>query len=273
MANYGLQPPEAGAWIGERASSMKIEGARVIVTGGASGIGRGLCERFASMGAAHVVVADLDAEAAETVAGQIDGTAISCDVSNDSSVKSLVEASVETMGGIDLFCANAGIGKGGGLDTSDELWDLSWRVNVMGPVIAARHVVPHLLANGGGGFFITASAVALITGPVSFNYATTKHAALGVGEWLAINHGPEIAVNVLCPTIVDTPMAVDFGPVPMPPLSVEEVVDHAVAGIEAGTFLICPTPSSLDMFRNKAQDYEGFLEAMQARVGRRQEGG
>lgn len=245
---------------------MEIQGKNIVVTGGASGIGRGLCERFASHRAAHVVVADLDLAGAEAVATSIGGTARHCDVGDEVSVEALVTDTIDQLGTIDIFCANAGIGSGGGLDASDALWDLSWKVNVLGPVLAARHAIPHMEAAGGGSFVITASSAGLTTGPVSFNYAVTKHAAVGVAEWLAINHGPTIAVSAICPTIVDTPMAVEFGSTIVQPMSVDEVVDAAVDGISDGRFLITPAPVALDMLRAKAQDYDGFLAQMQQRV-------
>ena len=135
-----------------------------------------------------MVVADLDLVAAEAVATQIGGTAIACDVGNDDAVRALVATAIDTMGHVDLFCANAGVGSGGGLDTGDEAWELSFQVNVMGVVRAARAVIPHMTERGGGNFLVTASAAGLFTGPVSFNYATSKHAAIGVAESLAIHH-------------------------------------------------------------------------------------
>lgn len=251
---------------------MNIAGKNVVVTGGASGIGRGLCERFAAEGAAHVVVVDLDADGAAEVAAGIGGSSHACDVADDAAMRLVIEQTIADLGRIDLFCANAGIGAGAGLDASDELWDLSWRVNVMGPVIAARHVIPHMEAHGGGAFVITASSAGLTTGPVSFNYAATKHAAVGVAEWLAINHGPAIAVSAICPTIVDTPMAAEFGKVLVEPMTVETVVDSAIAGIVAGDFLIAPAPVAIDMLRAKAENYDGFLTQVQQRVAAMRQG-
>lgn len=244
---------------------MDIEGKNIVVTGGASGIGRGLCHRFAALGAA-VVVADLDEPGARSVAAEIDGRARRCDVTDDASVKRLVDESIDEAGHIDIFCANAGVGAGAGLDAADELWDLSWQVNVLGPVHAARHVIPHMTRRGGGAFVVTASSAGLTTGPTSFNYATSKHAALGVAEWLAINHGPTIAVSAICPTIVDTPMAVEFGTTMVEPMSVDVVVDAAIEGITEGRFLITPAPIALDMFRAKARDYDAFIAQMQQRI-------
>ena len=244
---------------------MSIEGSTVVITGGASGIGKGMGERFAAMGA-NVVIADLNLDGANEVAASIGGTAREFDVSSDASVASLVNDTIADTGRIDYFFANAGVGVGGDITASDELWDLSLKVNVMGPVIAARHVVPHMQSNGGGTFVVTASAAGLTTGPVSFNYAVSKHAAVGVAEWLAINHGPTVKVHAICPTIVDTPMAPDFGEVMFQPLSVAEVVDSVVAGLDAGTFIIAPNEQPMAMFLAKAHDYDGFLSNLQHRV-------
>lgn len=245
---------------------MTIEGATVVITGGASGIGKGMAGRFAAMGAAHVVVADLNLDGAQEVADAIDGTAHACDVTADASVAALVETTISDFGRIDYFFANAGVGAGGDVTASDELWEMAWKVNVMGPAIAARHVVPHMEAQGGGTFVVTASAAGLNTGPVSFNYAVSKHGAIGVAEWLAINHGPTVKVQAICPTIVDTPMASEFGEVMFQALSVDDVVDSVVAGLEAGTFIIAPNDQPMAMFQAKANDWDGFLGKLQQRV-------
>ena len=244
---------------------MEIDGSNIVVTGGASGIGQGMCERFASLGG-NVVVSDLNSDGAQAVADAIGGAAVACDVADQDSVSALVESAVDALGHIDLFCANAGVGVGGRLDTPLEHWDLNMAVNVMGPVHAARAVIPHMAERGGGSFMVTASGAGLITGPVSFNYAVSKHAAVGVAEWLAINHGPQIKVSCLCPTIVDTPMIDHFGPGMVEPLTVEEVVDAVVDGLAAETFLILPSPQPLGMFRMKAQDYDGFIAGIQQRL-------
>lgn len=245
---------------------MTIEGMNIIVTGGASGIGKGMCERFVSLGAANVVVADLNLEGAAAVATAIGGVGRQCDVTSDSSVAELVADTIADVGHIDMFFANAGIGAGGGIEASDDLWELSWRVNVMGPAIAARHVVPHMEQRGGGTFVVTASAAGLNTGPVSFNYAVSKHGAIGVAEWLAINHGPKITVQAICPTVVDTPMASEFGDVLFQALSVDDVVDCVIAGLDAGTFIIAPNEQPMAMFQAKANDWDGFLGNLQERV-------
>ena len=243
---------------------MDIAGKNVVVTGGASGIGKGMCERFASMGA-NVVVSDVNDTGAAAVAEQIGGTAIACDVTDAGSVEALVAGAIQTMGHIDLFFANAGVGAGGGIDTDDRMWELSMSINAMGPAYAARAVVPHL-AERNGAFIITASVAGLVTGPVSFNYAVSKHAAVGVAEWLAINHGHEIHVAAICPTVVDTPMIGEFGGALMQPLRVDDVVDAVVAGLEEETFLILPGEGGDQMLKAKLNDYDGFLANLNQRI-------
>lgn len=250
---------------------MRIEGSTAVVTGGASGIGAGLARRLAAAGAAHVVVADLDLGGAAAVADEIGGSAVEVDAGSEESVRRLVTEAIELAGHVDLFCANAGVGAGGGLDVGLDAWELSWRVNVLGPVLAAREVVPHMEARGGGTFMVTASAAGLITGPTSFNYAVSKHAAVGVAEWLALNH-PQIDVVCLCPTAVDTPMLVEFDSLEVP-LSVDDVVEAAVDGLVDGRFLVVPNDQPLELLRAKAADYDAFVAALGDRIAALHAGG
>ena len=159
---------------------MELEGRAAVVTGGASGIGRALALRFAQEGARAVVVADLDAERAGAVAAEIgDGAlGLACDVSDHVQVAELIDAAREHAGGIDVFCANAGIGTGLGLDAPDEAWDAIMGVNVMAHVYAARQLVPYWLEHGEGYFVSTASAAGLLTQIGDAPYSVTKHAAV-----------------------------------------------------------------------------------------------
>src|SRR3989440_3558811 len=150
---------------------MELAGKVAVVTGGATGIGRALCRRFAAEGAS-VVVADVDAPGAATVAKEIGGLAVPGDMSVEADVAALVDATLLTFDRIDVFCANAGVLWGVrpddpaeviGADAPDEAWDRIWRVNVLAHVYAARAVVPRMLDQGGGHIVITASAARLLT--------------------------------------------------------------------------------------------------------------
>src|SRR5215510_5151191 len=102
---------------------MNLQEKVIVVTGGANGIGRALCRRFAAEGARGIVVADIDLERAASVAREINGIAIKTDVSKESDITRLVEQTIETLGRIDLFCSNAGIfGAMGGAEVANEDW-------------------------------------------------------------------------------------------------------------------------------------------------------
>ena len=169
----------------EEPSNMKVAGKNVVVTGGASGIGRALCERFRAEGAKLVVVADIDGDGARLVASDIQGVAWQCDVSQEDRVLSLIDEVKSRHGPIDLYCSNAGIAAG--FDpaadnvafASNEVWMRSWAINVMPHVYAARTLVPRMKERGGGYFLLTASAAGLLSMIGSAVYSTTKHAAIG----------------------------------------------------------------------------------------------
>ena len=192
---------------------MQVTGKVVVVTGGANGIGKALCEVFHQAGAAKVIVADMDAANARTVAHAVDGAAFKCDVGQEKDILHVIEETERQFGPIELFCSNAGIG--GGFDpmsdnaggTSDEPWSRSWAIHVMAHVYAARHLVPRMKARGGGYFLNTISAAGLLSQVGSPAYSTTKHAAVGFAESLAISHkAHNIRVSILCPQGVETNM-------------------------------------------------------------------
>src|SRR5580693_8151571 len=186
---------------------MNLTGKVAVVTGGASGIGRALCRRFAAEGARGVVVADLDGAAAEQVAREIGGLAVRTDVSRESDVAQLVERATAAFGAIDLLCSNAGIAMEGGIETPDGDWQRIWGINFMAHVYAARAVLPGMLARGQGYLLQTASAAGLLTQVGAGPYSVTKHAAVGFAEWLAITYRSRgIQVSCLCPQGVHTNM-------------------------------------------------------------------
>jgi NAD(P)-dependent dehydrogenase (short-subunit alcohol dehydrogenase family) len=245
---------------------MKVKDTVVVVTGGASGIGRAMARRFAREGARKVVVADLDQKGAMAVAAEIGGVGEGLDVSNEEAVVSLIDRTERDVGPIALFCSNAGIGIGRGLDAPNAVWQKIWEVNVMSHVYAARHMVPRMVKRGGGYLLNTASAAGLLSQIGSATYAVTKHAAVALAEWIAITHGHEgIKVSVLCPQAVRTAMtAGNEGGVASVDGMIEpdEVAEVVVNALDEERFLVLPHPQVAEYMRRKATDYDRWLKGM-----------
>jgi NAD(P)-dependent dehydrogenase (short-subunit alcohol dehydrogenase family) len=247
---------------------MTVKDKVVVVTGGADGIGRALCRRFAAEGARAIVVADINAEGAEATASEVGGWAMPADVSREADIVRLVDAVTERHGAVDLFCSNAGIIIEGGVETPDDEWQAIWGVNVLAHLYAARAVLPGMLARGGGYLLQTVSAAGLLSQIGSAPYAVTKHAALGLAEWLAITHGDQgIRVSVLCPQGVRTNMLLRPRPggesfLMAGAITPEQVADAAVQGLADERFLILPHPEVAEYFRRKASDYDRWLRGM-----------
>jgi NAD(P)-dependent dehydrogenase (short-subunit alcohol dehydrogenase family) len=247
---------------------MQLKGKVVVVTGGGNGIGRALCRRFATEGARAVIVADVQAAAAEQVAKEIGGRAIATNVAREPEVVRLVEQVIKESGAIDLFCSNAGVGAKGGVEAADGEWSRSWEVNVMAHVYAARAVLPHMLARHEGYLLQTVSAAGLLTQLGSAPYAVTKHAALALAEWILVTHGDQgIKVSALCPQGVRTDMLkrAEFGGGAFlleGALEPEQVAEEVVKGVAEERFLILPHPEVGEFFRRKATDYERWLRGM-----------
>jgi NAD(P)-dependent dehydrogenase (short-subunit alcohol dehydrogenase family) len=251
---------------------MQVTGKVVVVTGGGNGIGQALCEVLHRAGVAKVIVADLDFARAEAVADAIGGAAFKTDVGREQDIRHLIDETERRFGPIALFCSNAGIG--GGFDplsenaggVSDEPWAKSWAVHVMAHVYAARNLIPRMKARGGGYFLNTISAAGLLSQVGSPAYSTTKHAAVGFAENLAISHRAHgIRVSILCPQGVDTNM---LRSIPKGPqsgdgdLSPAHVSLDALRGVEQETFLILPHPQVLDYMRRKTENYDRWIGGM-----------
>lgn len=252
---------------------MKLDGKVTVITGAASGIGRGLALRFAREGA-KVVAADLDGGGVEAVAEHIGGVAITADVGREHDVRNVVKAAEDAYGPIDLFFSNAGIGTPGGVETSDQAWQRIWDINVMAHVYAARAVLPGMLARGEGYLCSTASAAGLLSQIGSAPYSVTKHAAVALAEWLAITHGDRgIRVSVLCPQAVRSKMTAGGGGVAALDgmLEPEDVAECVVQAIDEERFLILPHEQVLTYMRRKTSDYDRWIHGMQ-RLGRRMAG-
>ena len=259
---------------------MEITDKVIVVTGAASGIGRGLARRFAAEGAAAVVAVDYDGDGAVAVAEEIAATGIGslglrADVSVEADIVSTIDQTEAAFGPIDLFCSNAGILVIGGEQVPDDDWQRIFDVNVMAHIYAARHLVPRMTARGNGYLLNTCSAAGLLTQIGSAPYSVTKHAALGFAEWLAITYGDQgLVVSALCPQAVESKMTagVEGGGVAGVDgmLSPEDVARAVVDGLAAEEFLILPHPEVAEYFRRKAGDYERWLRGMrrlQSRFG------
>ena len=261
---------------------MEFAGAGVVVTGAAGGIGRALARRFHTLGA-RVVVADVQGPRVALVADELNdirpgsSLAVVADVSTEAGNRELVDTADEFLlhggRGIDLFFANAGVGGGTFLETTDESqWQLAFDVNINAHRWAAKHLVPRWLDRGRGYFCSTASAAGLLTQIGSAPYSVTKHAAVGFAEWLSITYGARgITVRCLCPQGVNTDMinqpAESSGPADIVRsaadiLEPETVAEVASAAIEADQFLILPHPEVAGYEQFKATNRDKWLAGM-----------
>jgi NAD(P)-dependent dehydrogenase (short-subunit alcohol dehydrogenase family) len=247
---------------------MEMKGKVIVVTGGASGIGAALVRRFAREGAAGIVVADMNLEAALAVAAEVKGLALRTDVSKEADVQALIARATKHHGRVDVLCSNAGIATGGGVDAPNADWQRIWEVNLMAHVYGARAVLPQMLERGEGYLLQTASAAGLLAQPDSALYSVTKHAAVSLAEWLSMNYGDKgIRVSCLCPQGVRTPMLLGTsgdrksflldGSV-----SPEQVADDVIAAMRDERFLVLPHPEVHDYMQRKAADVDRWLGGM-----------
>ncbi|MBX3437846.1 MAG: SDR family oxidoreductase [Planctomycetaceae bacterium] len=246
---------------------MELEGKIIVVTGGARGIGRGLCARFAQEQPEAIWVTDIDADTVEATARELGAVARTCDVALEDDVRQLVSEVMAVHGRIDLFCANAGIAVSGGIETPDDEWRRIMDVNVLSHLYCARAVIPSMLQRGSGYLLHTASAAGLLTQIGSAPYSVSKHAAVALAEWLSITYGDRgINVSCLCPQGVRTAMLDGEDPVIQSlragSLSIEEVAESVVAGLREERFLILPHAEVGRYFQNKANDYDRWLRGL-----------
>jgi len=260
---------------------MELAGSVAVVTGGASGIGRALARRLAAEGAHAVVVVDRDGAGAASVADELGcpvRLGFALDVTDEDSVRAAAARIEREVGPIDLWASNAGVATGQGLGDNDD-WERSVGVHIMAHVYAARHVLPGMVARGRGHFLVTASAAGLLTEVFLAPYSVTKHGAVAIAEWLAIQHGDSgVTFSCLCPQAVRTPMTAGDGGAAVAVselIEPEQVAADVVAAIAEGRFLILPHPEVAEYERRRASDHDRWLAGMRRMhsqlVGQRRE--
>ena len=251
---------------------MEVENKRVIITGSANGIGSSLSRTFKDRNVESMILVDLDELNNTKLSNELGGIPYKADVGSEDDIIKLVEFAKQEMGGIDIFCSNAGIsGAGGLLNTSNEDWNNIWNVNVMSHIHAAKHSLPIMLEQGSGYFMNTASAAGLLTQLGAAGYSVTKSAAVSFAEWLKITYGERgIGVSCLCPQGVRTPMVEDAPEIVGSLVSIDGLLEpdavaiEVIECIEKEQFLITPHPEVLEYMKIKASDPDRWINGMQS---------
>lgn len=186
----------------------RLEGKRAIVTGAGAGIGEAIATRLSSEGA-RVTLADLDEQAAERVAGEIEGKTLvrRIDVTRAAEVEALVRGVLQEWGGLDVMVNNAGIGVAGTTpETSEDDWERLMAVNLKGTFLGMKYAIPAIRDSGGGSIINISSVAALVGIPDRAAYSATKGGILALTKAAAIDHVSEgVRVNCIAPGTVDTP--------------------------------------------------------------------
>ncbi len=252
---------------------MELRDRVAVVTGGASGIGAASARAFAAEGAL-VAVLDRNGEGARAVAAEVKGIAVECDVGDERSVGAALDRVGTELGPIEVCFSNAGIGGGGDMISGDvEAWSRQWAVNVMGQVYAVRKVLPEMLERGDGYLIHTASMAGILIAQGDAAYTATKHAVVGLAEWLSVTyHDRGVRTSLLAPLGVRTPMlgpnvdraAAQLGDVAEP----EDVAQLVVDAVRDERFLILTAPIAETFMDRKASDLERWLRGMRRHAQR-----
>lgn len=256
---------------------MELADRVAVITGGANGIGFAIAERFLAERARHVVIADLVADEIDAAVARLGDRASGrvTDVSDAEAIEGLVEHVESTVGPIDVFVSNAGIGTGMGVEADEETWDRIWRINVLAHVHAAQAVLPSMLARGEGYIVSTASAAGLLSQIGDLPYSVTKHGAVAVAEWLSLTYRDQgIRVSCLCPQGVRTNLISQAGAAAVDTVVAQGVIepeDVAAALVEAMAeerFLVLPHPEVATYYERRATDPDRWLAGMSRLQGR-----
>jgi NAD(P)-dependent dehydrogenase (short-subunit alcohol dehydrogenase family) len=256
---------------------VELDGSVAVVTGAAGGIGGALARELLERGARCVVGADLEQAAVERrseelgISGGVVARAL--DVTDEAATAALVEEVESSLGPIELFFANAGLATGGGPEMPDATWEAQWRINVMSHVYAARAMLPRWTERGRGHLVTTASMAGILSAQGDLAYSATKHAALGLAEWLAFTYADRgVRVSCICPGAVDTAMlrggaggdaakasaVIGGGDVLAPEEAARRILDQ----LAENRFLILTHPEMHEFIVGKASEPERWIRGM-----------
>ena len=247
---------------------MELKDKVIVVTGAGSGIGRALVKRFQAEGPRTIIAADINADNAAETAALYGAVAMSADVSKEEDVQRLINETERDYGAIDLFCSNAGIALGATEQSDNSEWALSWDVNVMAHVYAARHLIPRMVERGGGYLLNTASAAGLLNQLGGAAYGVTKHAAVGFAEWIAMTYRHQgVKVSVLCPQAVRTAMTANDSDSTKAAatdgmMEADELAEIVVGHIDREAFLILTHEEVKTYMQRKTSDYDRWIGGM-----------
>lgn len=191
---------------------FSLKGKVAVVTGAASGIGRG-CAKFLAAAGAEIVIADINESSGKDTASQIPGNTlfVKCDVSSEDDCRKLADTAVKTFGKIDILVNCAGvIRRKTVVDLEEQDWDLSLNVTLKGVYMVSRFVIPIMTETGGGSIVNIGSGWGIKGGPKAVSYCAAKGGVVNMTRAMAIDHGPQnIRVNCVSPGDVDTPLLRD----------------------------------------------------------------
>jgi NAD(P)-dependent dehydrogenase (short-subunit alcohol dehydrogenase family) len=248
---------------------MQLNDKVSVITGAASGIGAACARKFANEGAKLVIV-DIDESKSREVATEVGGIAFTCDLNDPSAISNMISEVERTIGPIDLLFNNAGIATGRGpLDTDLEEWQRQWNVNLMSHVHAVRAVLPSMLEREEGYILHTASMAGILSTHDNLPYAVSKHAVVGLAEWLAFTYMHRgIKVGLLAPLAVRTPMLGSQadsewanqagGPIK----EADEVAEQVFDSIVNERFLILTDQIANKWMQQKTSDPDRWLHGM-----------
>jgi NAD(P)-dependent dehydrogenase (short-subunit alcohol dehydrogenase family) len=188
---------------------MEFDGKSIIVTGGSLGMGRACAERFAKGGGSVLIVAN-DKSSVEDAVAAIGGKTVGLvgDVRNAADMERAVSEAVSCHGGVDILACCAGIQRYGTVvDTSEEVWDDVFDINLKGIYLASKYAIPEMKKRGGGAIVVISSVQAYASQSGVAAYTASKGAINALTRAMALDHADDnITVNAVCPASIDTPM-------------------------------------------------------------------